>query len=479
MPKRRASGALNAAKRLRLGGAGTARSALAATRTNAFVAAVRRSAGAAAAGLSRSAILRLAGRLVPGVGYAMTAYEVAKGIIDRFNASNKGKSKYSTVGRYVGRIKRKKLKKRKIDTYLFRGFKNTTEIVGTVSDPDCVYVGHSTSCGYRILTVFLQACLRKLFERTGMRIHNVNQKLEGVSPNSDNWQLQLVIQDASGVETVSSYNLALEESIDTIVGNQAQGTAGTWPNLWNFWINYIGSATATVAGSTQRPTRLQLWRKDGNSGTFWTFDCEICFAEERIHLMIESHLKLQNRTLSAAANADSDDVTNNPVVGKVYEFSSGAPRMKIDGAQIIEGVLDATGVITERAAQLVAAGSGSYREPPEPHVFMNVKRYASVMLQPGQIKKDTLTYRISMPVYNFFERLDWRYDASALATRKSMKMLGKCSLFALEDLINVNGVQNISIAYECNRSEACYLTTHRKRMAQGQFYQQTQSNNPA
>lgn len=60
-----------------------------------------------------------------------------------------------------------------------------------------------------------------------------------------------------------------------------------------------------------------------------------------------------------------------------------------------------------------------------------------------------------------------------------MKMMGKCTLIALEDMINVNVNQNISIAYEVNREEAMYLSTASITPAQGAFYQGTQSNNPA
>jgi len=60
-----------------------------------------------------------------------------------------------------------------------------------------------------------------------------------------------------------------------------------------------------------------------------------------------------------------------------------------------------------------------------------------------------------------------------------MKGMGRCALFALEDVINVNGAQNISIAYEINRQEGVYLSTTKNHQAQGRFFQMTQSSNPS
>ena len=107
----------------------------------------------------------------------------------------------------------------KIDPYLKKGFKNTCEITGIVSDPDCVYVGHSTTSGHQILMVILQSLLRKLFSKVGLTITNVTDPLIGYILNTDGWRLQLTYQDTQ--------NGNLQYDIhDTVTPND---------NIYNIW----------------------------------------------------------------------------------------------------------------------------------------------------------------------------------------------------------------------------------------------------
>lgn len=434
-----------------------------------------RSAGRAAA----NAIASQAGpaaRLAVG---AYNAYVAYRGRRAREMRRNMGK--YYTSARYVGRFKKLKKRMKKIDLFLKYGFKNVTEVSGTVSDPDCVYVGHSTMCGHRLLTLFLQATLRKLF-RIGVKWNctDVSQLIRGYQNNSDGFRLILVNKNVqTGVETEVVYDTVAIDSIARITGDTAGGVAPAWSALYNAWVDYIGRATFTSEGAIIQPTRLCLYQRDGNITNFYHFLGDVYWPNEYINVYLKSEMKIQNRTLSATASADSDDVTNNPLQGKLYQFGQGAPRAKVDGANFVEGVLDSTGVITKRAAEFNnIPNSFAYREPPEASLFRNVVKTSKVLLQPGNIKKDVLVFKLKRQVYTFWERLDWRTNAGTLSNSVTMKMMGKCTLIALEDMINVNVSQNISIAYEVNREEAMYLSTSSITPAQGAFYQGTQSNNP-
>jgi len=430
-------------------------------------------------------------RAIPIVGNAMAAYDVARGAYKagrrlfsrgtQTGARSSGRAaatKYATKGKYAGRFRRRKVRRDKTDKYRNYGFCNTTEITGTVSDPDCVYIGHSTTSGHRILTVFLQAALRKLFRHVGYTCTNITDPLLGYHPNSDGWRLILSVKEVTtGVITDVTYDTAASDSIFRIVGDTVNGIAPAWPNLYNFWVNYIQNGPPT--GATQQPTRLSLYQRDGNVANFYHFMGDIYFPNERINLHVRSELKIQNRTLSTSGSGDAEDVSNNPLIGKSYQFSSANPRLRVENCDIIGSMLDATGVITRRAAEFPAATSVLMREPPSPKIFWNVVKSGKAAIGPGNIKKDLLTYTVSMAVYDFFQKLDWRPFSATVATAISMKGLGKSALFALEDLINVNLAQNISIAYEVNRQEMCYLTTRKTSPSQGLFAQNQQSSNPA
>lgn len=389
------------------------------------------------------------------------------------------RDKYFTMGKYAGKFKKRYTRFLKTDYYRNYGFCNTTEITGTVSDPDCVYVGHSTTSGHRILTVFLQSALRKLYKQSAnWTCTNITDPLLGYQGAGDGWRLILFVKEVStGVITQVTYDTTTTDTIARIVGDTAGGVAPSWPDLYNFWINYLQNGPPS--GATQQPTRLALYQRDGNITSFYHFMGDIYFPNEVINLYIKSELKIQNRTLSASGSGDAEDVSNNPLIGRSYQFTSANPRPKVEGVDLIGTILDATGVITRRAAEFPAATQVIMREPPSSKIFWNCNKEGKVILEPGNIKKDVIYIKIKKPVYKFFQDLDWRPSSTSVASALSMKGYGKSSLFALEDMINVNVSQNLSIAYEVNRVEMCYLSTSKQHPAQGGFYQNTQSNNPA
>lgn len=394
--------------------------------------------------------------------------------------------KYHTRGTYHGKFKKRKIRKMKIDPYLKKGFKNTCEITGLVADPDCVYVGHSTTSGHQILMVILQSLLRKLFTKVGLTITNVTDPLLGYEGATDGWKLILTYQDSQNGATVSDtyVTIATTDTIYRIVGDKSNGVAPAWTALYDRFVQYI-NATANPSGfegSTMRLVRLAIYRKDGNVGEFWQFAGDLYLANEIAHIYCKSDLKIQNRTLAATASTDAQDITNNPLQGKLYQFSSGAPQTRVEGLFKLDGLIDSTGALTIRAAEIALLAPYNtvnvMKEPPEPKIWNNIVKTGGIRLEPGAIKKDTLVFKRSMNLMKFLEKLSWKPNANAVGVAKQRKSIGKCSLIALEDMINVNALQNISIAYEINRETACYFTTTGSSIAQGMFSSLTQTNVP-
>lgn len=372
------------------------------------------------------------------------------------------------VGIYTGRFKKRRARKNREDVYLQRGFKNTMEITGRVTDPDCVYVGHSTTSGHRILSVFLQAALRKLVEKsTGQQIGNMKEPLIGIFGGGAT-HIRLVLNlktlTTGAIASVDKV-LAATDSIYTIVGDTAAGTGPGWPDLYNFWVNYCMAAGGAVPGSVQQPYTLELY--SGVNNTAYMMLGQLFFPRENINLWITSHLKIQNRSKAADGDADADDVSRNPIQGKLYQFNSSTPRCVTKNMQNIEIIPDNTGVITERAGDFPGESEDVMREPPEFSYFRGLTKKGYVRLQPGHIKRDVLNWKLSMSCHKFFEKLDWRPSTALIATAYQYKAMGKCTMIALEDVINVNLLQDIDIAYEVNRVERCYLTTGKRTAALG------------
>lgn len=430
--------------------------------------------------------------------------KVAQRIFSRGSKSTQtakgGRPKYRTTGKYVGMLKKKKIRKSKKTVYLNRGFENTTEVTGVVSDTDCVYVGHSTTCGQKILNVVMQTLLRKLFKLGGQDLTTCHEKIRGYNwtstgySESDGWQITLLYQNVgTGVYERTEYNTFTSDNISRILGDANKGVAPQWTQFVEIMMMY---AAGLFGGSFDeramvKPIKLTLCQRDGNgTNNFYHHRSEIDLEKEIVHLKVVSELKVQNRTLSATGGTSTDDVSNNPLTGKIYQFNHSIPRMKTsdypNGTSPLERLQDRTGALTVTAQQLQVASdaavfgtSDMFHEPPNHQIFSNVKKHGRVLLQPAEIKKDVLVFNYSAQFHKFFEQLSWRpsiASTSSNAFSLSHRSRGKFTLLALEDIINVNGTQKISIAYEINRTEACYLSSMRGSGSVGTYTAHVQNS---
>lgn len=434
----------------------------------------------AAGSVSKAVVKRAAMAMLPpklrlAAGLAGAGYSAYKYLRGSRPAGGRGGAKYRTKGRYTGKVRNFKNARNKIAPYDRYGFSNTSEINGTISDPDCVYLGHSTMSGPRMLTVLLQAMLRKLFATcANWHCTSADQPIRGYQGFSDGWRIILVMTNkALGTEVEYIYDTLTVDSISLITGDIAGGVASGWPNLYNFFVNYTANGSNS-AQAVDTPTRLCLYRREANVTNFYQFCGDILLANEVVHFSFKSEMKFQNRTLAADASADAEDVTNNPLVGRTYHFNTGAPRARVDGVQFLERIDDWTGTLLARGAEFTQVPA--MKEPPAPAVFYNVEKSAKVRLEPGAIKKDVLTYTISKPLLQFLDHAGWRYSNATAGVTSQIKMRGKSSIVALEDMINVNALQLISVAYEVNRVERCYLTSKKAQMAVGKLYASIKSS---
>lgn len=381
-------------------------------------------------------------------------------------------------GKYAGKVKGKRIG-RKLNPYLSYGFMNTVETNGTISDADCVYVGHSAMSGVSTLQLICQVLLRKLF-KIGAKWHctNMDAAIPGYTASgSDAWRVRLVRENkVTGAVSNFDYDLGVSESISSMVGDEAGGAPGTFPALFNTIRDYCtfqNGADQNVAV----PVRLELYRKEANVTAFWQFAGDLVLEQEMVHLKFVSSMKFQNRTLAANDSPDAENVANNPLSGRVYEFDSGAPRARVDGVRFVETVNDWTGVLLARGAQF--SGALVMKEPPPPKIFYNCVKSKSIKIDPGDIKASYVRYETKQPLMRFLERMGLGTSATAFqGGRAQVKLPGKCAVVALEDMINVNAAQLINVAYEVNRVEMCYLSTMSPRPALGKLYQRTQNNNP-
>jgi len=383
----------------------------------------------------------------------------------RFTVPNK----YRTNGKYVGRFGRPKPLKSGDDGALNGGFVNTSEITGTVSDVNCVYVGHSVMSGNEVIENICYSLLRKLYKKgLQFNVTNIQEDLPDLGVGGYTLRIERELMDATNTIQQFDYVPSGTITIQLIVGCALAGISPAWVTLLDVFKDYAsGNSASTV--NLYCPTKLSLLRTAN-------FDvlARINLKEEIVHVKVESLLKVQNRTLAADASADATDVSNNPLQGRLYQFGTGCPMTAVDYAPLINSIPDFTGAITVKSSTFSKTG---FYEPPLPKMFVNCVGSTGVRIEPGAIKVDKLYYTTSGSLLKFLIGMGYGIGPlGAVSTlNRQMKLKGKCAMLALEDVINVNAAQDISIAYEINRKIGVYCSTMKPAVSMGFLAQATQS----
>lgn len=442
----------------------------------------RRMAGALRSRAGRNIALGLAASYGNKMrsGVVTTARKLLK-----FGARSSSKVKSSiksTAGggsaRYRGRFRKAK-RVSKSNKYVKKGFENTTEVNGTVSDPDVVYVGATCAPGRVSVEAVAQALLRRVLEKCiGIPVTNVKTVLQGYynsgAPttefnNGDGFRFSLTsVNINTGVINEQTYETVPTDSIYSICGEEQAGVAATWPN---FILQLLiwAAGTTNLADNANQPHMLRVYRRDGNVTNFYLGSGAIDLRTTTIHFKSSISLKLQNRSLSATGGNQADDVNNNPLMGYKYEFKGGSPMFKDNsatGMYRVSRMFENTGTCLARGASMTGIGSIG-KEPPKPQFWTNCVKSSKVTLDPGDLKQTYLSYSFSLNFIKALQRIN--AEADNTTDRVSYRNPGKCVMFALEDMINVNAANLIAVAYEVNRVIGCYATDYSKTEAQGSF----------
>jgi len=372
-------------------------------------------------------------------------------------------------GRYGGKFK---AAVRKTDSgwtpYARFGYVDTQECNGLVADPNCVYVGHTAQATSFTIVNLTRSLIRQLFYKCiNHDAVNYNEEIPGFSfsDTSNVFKIDMLYIDVptGTVNIEASHTTADNDTID-IISNTFKP----------FFYTYSAGANSVAASNTKQPYKLEIYVRDGNTGTYWDYQGCLNLNECMVHVKAVSEMKIQNRSLSATGSANIDQVNNNPIHGYRY-VCNGMPRSRDKLLNILGSINGFKGVITKRAAELDPSGT-NYVEPPLPKTFVNIDKSSKVKLDPGDLKKSKLWYEKSMGFNTFLRKLQYLADA---ASDQIVKNLGQCEVFALEDQININSTENIQIAYEVNRKIGTYVTFKAHRFSTMGFVATTQSNEPA
>jgi len=430
----------------------------------------------------------------PYVRAATGAYQVARTGIKAYKSARRlftnKKSRGSSTGtgsttagrgpidygriKYAGKFKKARTVKSP-NLFISKGFENTTEVVGTVTDPNCVYIAASASSSICAVEAIAQALIRAAYEKcVGEPVTNIRNVLRGYNnitqpwADGDGFRFEMTWVNVSTLaEGRVVHTTNATDSIYSMVGELQAGIAPTWPTLIT-QLKHWCSGTAGVTNA-ELPMRFSCYRQDGNVQLFYLGSGSIDLRNVTVHYHSKIDLKLQNRSLAADGGVESDNVSANPLIGYKYEFNHGSPYFKnvdnASGTAVVSRIFDLGGVALARGGNFGA--TSVMREPPKPQFFNNCVKSVKVTLPAGDLKYTKLAWKANHPFLKMLQIINCQDDGGAV--RQTVRSPGKCVMFALEDMINVNALQNIQVVYEINRVTGCYITEKKPKVAQGTF----------
>lgn len=374
-------------------------------------------------------------------------------------------------GVYQGKFGRGGTTRNKFDTYTRYGFVTKTETNGVVADPDCCYITHTTIAPDDVITTLCLSIVRKLFY-DGVKWDY--QKETDVFPNLVPYRLFLEQRNVmDGASALIIFN-----------GNTPSELVGSTEVSGNFAYQLAEfSQYSPGPNTTQTANGLQLYKigLQENIGTVatpkWINRAELDLTTLKVHALVKTSIKIQNRSKSATGSSSTDEVNTNPLTGYKYNCFGPAPRMRYYAGDSwrLQSFNTITGVNLTRGSEV----ENDLREPPMAKQVVNCNKSAKIMLQPGEMKSDGLTYTKTMLLNQFLKKL-FRRSGNGVGTNSEVTYgIGNSLMFAFEDAINVNSTENISLAFELERTTGVYVSPGKRQMTMTKFRKYTQDNVPA
>lgn len=308
------------------------------------------------------------------------------------------------------------------------GIVHVQETSGIQTDPNCVYLGHALPI-WQIRYAAWWAVIRQLYLLAGGTVGElkpdtiVTSAVNGFTVG-DTITLTYRLTSTAATSTVV-YTTVAGDTLDTLISTFAQNLPTDVST-----VEFLNLVYQPVAASANKRSQLRL-------------DLLI------VNIAWKSSMKLQNRTISATGNNESDDIDNVPVYGKSYSGPGLGCKLVGNVSQTLVGFVanQTTGLI-----KTAASSNAALQEPPEPKQFHPVKQSGKVKLGSGEVKTSVLTKKINVR-FGYLMNILAPAPAAASSSATGLKINGRFSIyrmFAVEKMMDVNAgvLTDVTVAFE-------------------------------
>jgi len=335
--------------------------------------------------------------------------------------------------RSVKRFKRSAVKGE--NYFAKRGALSTLEVSGTVTDPNCVYVGHSSLVPMECFRNFMYALIRRVYK-------------EAIGYEASNIKSVIPYRTVAGAQVSSGHSIIVKYVSDLTTNARDQQVM----NITNpaYTIENVGNDSfdlfAQISGASdvwKNRRLLYIMCVDDTTGLC---RCQLDLQTLKVELYSRSELKIQNVTVPSATDTTEDAVTNVPLVGRSYHLTHWNPAIADEESNQLVAGNQESGVITYRAGANSGQQYEAWREPPPSCAFTNCNGMTKVRMEPGHIRNHVSVTRKTMLLELYLQSLARRGSGD---TNRNCK-LGTHDMIALERLLQLEGGLPIKLIYECN-----------------------------
>jgi hypothetical protein len=347
----------------------------------------------------------------------------------------------------------KKYKRNKQQKLSKRGILFHQEIGGTSISNDVTYMGHVTCPVKTVNLAVWLAIVKEFYIMCGADIGDLNDNMD------------TLLGDTMTLQYSSTIGAGTNQTVYTFGGATSVYTLAVWltddVRPWN--------SDTDVEYQFQN---LIYAQPKAGTGTNFLHPVYMSLRDMDIHIIAKSHMKIQNRTVTVAADIEADDVDNVPIAGRIYEGKGTGmitivKKSNAPAAQPLFFANITTGVIA------ITPASGPPLEMPEPDYFDKIDKVGNIKIEPGEIKHSYLNWTKSMK-FNSYRKAVQPFQPDA--SNATNKRLGTFRLFAIEKMIQYTTNANISSVYMIDYDLAVKVT-HKRQYFTSKFFSSVRDNN--
>lgn len=370
--------------------------------------------------------------------------------------------RYLTLGRSAGHFK-KAMRRPDFNKFKRFGCVYQAEHGGTVTDSQFIMLGHTCWPNNVVWKSVVRSIVRELLRQSGLDFPDWEEPL-GIGTTNYQLSYQYAVTEDAAAYTTRTLTVTAAQTPEGLTGqllddilDNATGATDEGLRFRKFSMSFDSTAFGTGPPAA--------------NSTFATLNAETFY----VTVKMVSTLLLQNRTRAEATDTSTehhDHISNNPLLGKLIEGTTNGFRLRQQETSVTSrGSLIGnafTGVIYSAALE------DTFDKVPAATSFVNAKRTTRVHLDPGEIKKHTLSMTKRHNLNTWAKIMQKFVSHSTSSTNEPIPCQGKSAIFCLEKLLDSRDDEpDISIGYELNHTVSAYGQAYKGMVAKNLNYVQT------